>query len=223
MGTITLTASDGFQFTGYEALPKGAAKGCVVVIQEVFGVNNHIREVCDRYANEGYLALAPAIFDRFQPGIELGYEQDDMIKGVGIARGELQTDDTLRDIQAAIDYLSSKGKVGLVGYCFGGLMSWMAAAKADGLSCVSSYYGGGIIQVMELKPKVPTIMHFGELDAHIPMEDVRAIDEAHADVPVYVYDADHGFNCDHRASYDEAAADLALRRTLGLFLEHVTI
>ena len=223
MGRISLTSADGFQLSAYEVLPEGTTNGCVVIVQEVFGVNNHIREVCDGYAADGYLALAPALFDRFQPGIELGYEQDDMMKGVGIARGELQMENTLSDIQAAIDYLSGKGKVGLVGYCFGGLMSWMASCNANGLSCVSSYYGGGIIEVNDLKPKVPTIMHFGELDAHIPMEDVRSIEVAHSDVPVHVYDADHGFNCDHRPSYNQAAADLARRRTLDLFKEHLSI
>ena len=222
MSTISLIAADGFQLSAYEAVPDEAAKGCIVVIQEVFGVNHHIREVCDGYAADGYLAVAPAIFDRFQPGIELGYEQDDMMKGVGIARGELQMENTLQDIQAAIDYLVGKGKVGLVGYCFGGLVTWVAAANATGLACASSYYGGGIIQANDLEPKVPTIMHFGALDAHIPMEDVKAIDEGHPKVPVYVYDADHGFNCDHRASYNEAAATLARQRTLGFFAEHLS-
>ena len=222
MSTISLIAADGFQLSAYEAVPDEAAKGCIVVIQEVFGVNHHIREVCDGYAAEGYLVVAPAIFDRFQPGIELGYEQDDMMKGVGIARGELQMENTLQDIQAAIDYLVGKGKVGLVGYCFGGLVTWVAAANATDLACASSYYGGGIIQANDLEPKVPTIMHFGALDAHIPMEDVKAIDEGHPNVPVYVYDADHGFNCDHRASYNEAAATLARQRTLGFFAEHLS-
>ena len=223
MSKISLIAADGFQLSAYEAVPDEAAKGCIVVIQEVFGVNHHIREVCDGYAAEGYLVVAPAIFDRFQPGIELGYEQDDMMKGVGIARGELQMENTLQDIQAAIDYLvgKGKGKVGLVGYCFGGLVTWVAAANATDLACASSYYGGGIIQANDLEPKVPTIMHFGALDAHIPMEDVKAIDEGHPNVPVYVYDADHGFNCDHRASYNEAAATLARQRTLGFFAEHL--
>ena len=222
MSTISLIAADGFQLSAYEAVPDEAAKGCIVVIQEVFGVNHHIREVCDGYAAEGYLVVAPAIFDRFQPGIELGYEQDDMMKGVGIARGELQMENTLQDIQAAIDYLVGKGKVGLVGYCFGGLVTWVAAANATDLACASSYYGGGIIQANDLEPKVPTIMHFGALDAHIPMDDVKAIDEGHPNVPVYVYDADHGFNCDHRASYNEAAATLARQRTLGFFVEHLS-
>ncbi len=221
MSTISLTAADGFELSAYEAIPGSDAKGCVVVIQEVFGVNAHIREVCDGYASEGYHVLAPAIFDRFEPGIELGYEEADMMRGVGIARGELQTENTLRDIQAAVDYLGDKGKVGVVGYCFGGLMTWLAAVHASGLACASSYYGGGLIQANDLEPKVPTMMHFGELDAHIPMDDVRAIDERHPDVPVYVYHADHGFNCNHRASYDEAAAQLARARTLEFFATHL--
>jgi len=221
MSTISLTAADGFQLSAYEAMPSDRVIGCVVVIQEIFGVNNHIREVCDDYAADGYLAVAPAIFDRFQPGIELGYEQDDMIKGVDIARGELLSQNTLHDIQAAIDYLKDKGDVGMVGYCFGGLMSWMAACHATSLVCVSSYYGGGIIQANDLQPRIPTIMHFGELDEHIPMEDVEAIDDAHPDVTVYIYDADHGFNCDHRASYNQTAAILARQRTLDFFEEHL--
>ena len=221
MSTISLTAADGFQLSAYEAVPSDRVIGCVVVIQEIFGVNNHIREVCNDFAADGYLAVAPAIFDRFHPGIELGYEQDDMIKGVGIARGELLSENTLHDIQATIDYLKDKGNVGMVGYCFGGLMSWMAACQATNLACVSSYYGGGIIQANDLQPKIPIIMHFGELDEHIPMEDVEAIDDAHPDVTVYIYDADHGFNCDHRASYNQTAAILARQRTLDFFEEHL--
>ena len=221
MSTISLTAADGFQLSAYEAMPSDRVIGCVVVIQEIFGVNNHIREVCDDYAADGYLAVAPAIFDRFHPGIELGYEQDDMIKGVGIARGELLSENTLHDIQATIDYLKDKGNVGMVGYCFGGLMSWMAACQVTNLACVSSYYGGGIIQANDLQPRIPTIMHFGELDEHIPMEDVEAIDDAHPDVTVYIYDADHGFNCDHRTSYNQTAAILARQRTLEFFEEHL--
>lgn len=216
-----MTAADGFTLSAYEAKPAGDVKGCVVVIQEVFGVNRHIREVCDGYAAEGYLALAPAIFDRVEPGIELGYEQDDMMKGVGIAFNDLQMKNTLADVQAAVDHLSASGKVGVVGYCFGGLMTWMAAANTIGIACASGYYGGGIINANDLEPKVPTILHFGELDAHIPMDDVNAIDEAHPDVPVYVYDADHGFNCDHRASFNPAAAELAKERTLAFFAEYL--
>ncbi|MAM80495.1 MAG: carboxymethylenebutenolidase [Gammaproteobacteria bacterium] len=221
MGSIRLTAADGFSLSAYEVEPEGPTKGCVVVIQEVFGVNDHIREVCNGYATNGYHVVAPAIFDRFEPGVELGYEQEDMMRGVGIARGELEMESTLQDIQAAITYLSDKGKVAVVGYCFGGLMTWMAASNLTGLACASSYYGGGIIEVNELEPKVPIIMHFGELDAHIPLTDVNEIEQRHPDVPVYIYQADHGFNCDHRASFDADAAALARQRTLELFEAHL--
>ena len=222
MSTIQLKAADGFSFSAYESAPEGEVKGCVVVIQEVFGVNSHIREVCDGYAADGYRAVAPAMFDRVESGIELGYEQDDMMKGVGIARGKLEMPNTLMDIQAAVDYLADTGKVGVVGYCFGGLMTWVAAANVSGLSCASGYYGGGVPQMSDLQPRVPTILHFGKLDAHIPMDDVKALDSAHPDVPVYIYAADHGFNCNHRASYDESSAQLAKERTLALFAEHLS-
>jgi len=193
----------------------------VVVIQEIFGVNNHIREVCDGYAKEGYIALAPALFDRVGPGIELGYEGDDMTRGIEIAMGKLEMPNTMSDVQAAIDYLANDGKVGVVGYCFGGLLTWLNAANANNVACASGYYGGGIAKSLDQTPKVPTILHFGELDAHIPMPDVTAIIDAHPEVTVYTYEADHGFNCDHRASYNEAAATLARRRTLDFFAENL--
>ena len=218
---MTLSAADGFELGAYKAEPAGEPKGCVVVIQEVFGVNAHIREVCDGYAADGYVALAPAIFDRVEAGIELGYDEAGMTQGVGIARGKLNADNTILDIQAAVDSLNARGKVGVVGYCFGGLMTWIAAATCSGLACASGYYGGGIIEANSLEPDVPTILHFGRLDAHIPMTDVQSIDTAHPGVAVYVYDADHGFNCDHRASYNEAAAKLAKERTLALFAKHL--
>ena len=219
--SIELTGADDFTFSAYLANPTDKPKGRVVVIQEIFGVNNHIREVCDGYAEAGYVALAPALFDRVSRGIELGYEGDDMTRGVEIARGKLETPNTLSDVQAAIDYLATDGKVGVVGYCFGGLLTWLSAASANNIACASGYYGGGIAQSIEKIPKVPTILHFGELDAHIPMLDVSAIDEAHPEVTVYTYDADHGFNCDHRSSYNESAAALARQRTLELFKEHL--
>jgi len=219
--SIELTGADGFTFSAYQAKPQGEPKGRVVVIQEIFGVNNHIREVCDGYAKEGYIALAPALFDRVGPGIELGYEGDDMTRGVEIAMGKLEMQNTMSDVQAAIDYLASDGKVGVVGYCFGGLLTWLSAANANNVACASGYYGGGIAKSLDQTPKVPTILHFGELDAHIPMPDVTAVIDAHPEVTVYTYDADHGFNCDHRASYNKAAATLARRRTLDFFAENL--
>ena len=219
---IELTAADGFSFAAYEAIPDGEPSGYVVVIQEIFGVNTHIREVCDGYANDGYHVLAPAIFDRVEAGVELGYEGDDMTRGIEIAMGKLQMENTMADVQAAINHLAEKGKVGVVGYCFGGLLTWLCACNAENVTCASGYYGGGIAGANDLTPKVPTILHFGELDAHIPMSDVNAIDEAHPEVPVHVYDADHGFNCNHRASYNEAASVLAKQRSLEFFAAHLS-
>ncbi|MDC0068030.1 dienelactone hydrolase family protein [Gammaproteobacteria bacterium] len=219
--SIELTGADGFTFSAYLAKPTGKPKGRVVVIQEIFGVNNHIREVCDGYAEAGYVALAPALFDRVKRGIELGYEGDDMTQGIEIAMGKLEMPNTMSDVQAAIDYLAGDGKVGVVGYCFGGLLTWLSAASANNIACASGYYGGGIAQSIEKAPKVPTILHFGELDAHIPMPDVKSIDEAYPEVMVYIYDADHGFNCDHRSSFNESAAALARQRTLVFFEQHL--
>lgn len=218
---IKLTASDGFELGAWVAKPTGAPKGGIVVIQEIFGVNQHIREVTDGFAADGYVAIAPAIFDRAELGVELGYEGPDIARGADIARGKLAQADTMKDLQAAIDYAGQFGKVGVVGYCFGGLLTWLCAGHANGLACASGYYGGGIAGVNDLKPKVPTVLHFGEKDAHIPISDVNKIREAHPDVSVYVYDADHGFNCNHRSSYDEPASKLALTRTLALFAEHL--
>jgi carboxymethylenebutenolidase len=216
-----LRAVDGFTLGAYEAQPAGAPKGGVLVIQEIFGVNAHIREVCDGYADAGYVALAPQIFDRVERDVELGYDEAGMTEGIGIARGKLDIQLTLADLQAGIEDLSRHGKVGAVGYCFGGLLTWLASCELDGLACASAYYGGGIVGEIERTPRCPVIMHFGKLDAHIPMSDVEKIDAAQPDVPVYVYDADHGFNCDHRDSYDAEAAAEARERTLAFFAQHV--
>lgn len=218
--TIQLTPSDGVQISAYLARPSGESKGGVVVIQEIFGVNSHIREVCDGYASDGYTALAPALFDRSEPGVELGYEGDDMERGVDFARNKLQVPKALLDAQAAVDHLKELGSVVMVGYCFGGLICWLGSAQLDGLSCVSGYYGGGIAANLDQVPKVPLMLHFGDKDEHIPLSDVDKIKAAHPDVIVHVYDADHGFNCDHRASYDAAASKLAKERTLDFFTEH---
>lgn len=218
---ITLKAADGFELDAYLAMPSETPRGAVVVIQEIFGVNQHIREVTDGFAADGYAAIAPAIFDRAEKGVELGYEGDDITRGATIARGQLDMANTMKDLQAAIDYAGQYGKVGVVGYCFGGLLTWMCACKAKGVACASGYYGGGIIGFNELEPEVPTILHFGDKDAHIPLTDVNKIKEAHPNVDVYVYDADHGFSCDHRASYDEAASTLARERTMAHFASHL--
>jgi len=218
---IELTADDGFSFGAWQSLPAGKPKGAVVVIQEIFGVNAHIREVTDGYAAAGYAAIAPQIFDRVSRDKELGYTQDDMGAGIRIAFQQLNRDRALGDVQAAINHISGHGKVGVVGYCFGGLLTWLSACTLKGVAAASSYYGGGVVNEVNRKANCPVIMHFGEKDAHIPMTDVGKIKAALPEVTVYVYPADHGFNCDHRASHDAAAAATALDRTLTFFGRHL--
>ncbi|MCP5179607.1 MAG: dienelactone hydrolase family protein [Pseudomonadales bacterium] len=218
---IQLTADDGFTFGAYQSLPGGRPRGAVVVIQEIFGVNNHIREVTDGYAAAGYAAIAPQIFDRVRPNIELGYTGDDMQAGIKLAFQDLSRDRALGDIQTAVDHIARHGKVGVVGYCFGGLLTWLSACTLKGISAASSYYGGGVVNETGRKASCPVIMHFGERDAHIPMSDVEQIKAALPQVTVYVYAADHGFNCDHRDSYDASAAATAKTRTLAFFAQHL--
>ena len=219
---ITIAMSDGFGLGAYTSSPtSGESKGAVVVIQEIFGVNAHIREVADGYAAKGYTVIAPALFDRIDSDIQLGYTEADMGTGIGLAFEKLQMPQTLADLQSVVDYAVELGPVGVVGYCFGGLLTYLSACNIKGVTAASSYYGGGIAGMLDQSPQCPLIMHFGELDAHIPMSDVEKIQAAHPDLPVNVYAADHGFNCDHRASYNEAAAALALSRTLAHFEEYL--
>jgi len=193
----------------------------VVVIQEIFGVNPHIREVADGYAADGYYAVAPQIFDRVQRGVELGYGADDMQQGIALAFQKLDPALALLDLQAAIDRASVHGKVGVVGYCFGGLMTWRAACELQGVGAAVAYYGGGIAGETGRSPRCPVMMHFGDRDAHIPLTDVEKVRAAHPEVEIHVYAADHGFNCNHRASHDAAAAALAKSRTLDFFARHL--
>jgi len=223
MGQRQLSAADGFTFGAYEARPAGTPKGGVVVIQEIFGVNPHIRAVADGYAKAGYYAIAPQIFDRVEPNVELGYTaQADFDKGLRFAFTDMKMDNTLADVQAAIDAAAAHGKVGVVGYCFGGLLTWLAACTLDHVAAASAYYGGGIAREAGRVARCPVMMHFGEKDAHIPMTDVEIIRKAQPDVQVFVYDADHGFNCDERASYDAQSAATARSRTLAHFDKHLS-
>ncbi len=222
MGEVTtIKSGDGFELGAYLALPEGKPRGGVMVIQEIFGVNKHIREVADGYAAAGYAAMAPAIFDRAERGVELGYEGEDMQRGVGLAFQGLKMPNTLADLQACASELAAYGKVGAVGYCFGGLLAYLSACNLDGLACSVGYYGGGIAGALDQKPKVPLMLHFGDQDAHIPLTDVDKIKAANPDVPVHVYEADHGFNCDHRASHNAASAAVARERTLAFFATHI--
>jgi carboxymethylenebutenolidase len=216
--TIKLTTSDGKTIGAYVAEPKGKPKGGLVVIQEIFGVNRHIRNVADGYAAAGYRAVAPAMFDRVKPGVELGYGPDDMAHGREI-RSKLGWDEIMADTKAAVEEAKKAGKVGVVGYCFGGTVAWLAATRL-GVPAVG-YYGGGIAGFANEQPKAPVMLHFGEKDAHIPMTDVEKVRAAHPKVPIHVYKAGHGFSCDERDSFDKASHEAALKRTLAFFAEYV--
>lgn len=217
----TLTASDGHQLAYYQANPTQPPRGAVLVIQEIFGVNAHIRSVCDGYARHGYTALAPAIFDRVERGVELGYDGEAMRRAIAIL-GQLKQADVLKDLQAGVDALTAYGRVGVVGYCYGGTLTWAAACRLERVSAASGYYGGQLVRQLDSTPRAPIILHFGEHDPMIPMSDVDKVRQAHPNVPVYVYPAGHGFNCDARPGYHEESAKLALQRTLELFEKNLS-
>ena len=217
---IELTASDGHKLAAYRADPAGKPRGGIVVIQEIFGVNSHIKQVADGYAADGYVAIAPAMFDRVQKNVDLGYTPEDIAKGREI-RGKVTNEMAVKDAEAAVKAASSAGKVGIVGYCWGGLVTWLAAARIPGLSAAVPYYGGGILDNADLKPKVPLMGHFGDKDQHIPVEGVKKLAEKHREHQIYIYSADHGFNCDHRGSYNAPAAKQARERTVEFFRKHV--
>jgi len=211
--TIQLKASDGHELTAYVAAPDGAPRGGLVVIQEIFGVNSHVRAVADGFAAGGYRVIAPALFDRIERGVELGYDPDGVAAGRQL-KGRMDWDTPLLDIRAAIDALPGL-KTGVVGYCWGGSLAWLAATRLDGLAAAVCYYGGQINDFRDESPKCPVLMHFGSEDGGIPMDAVEAIRAAQPDIPIHVYEgAGHGFNCDLRASYDEGATAIARKRTV---------
>jgi carboxymethylenebutenolidase len=215
--TLTLTAPDGHKLAAYRADPAGKPRAGIVVIQEIFGVNHHIRAVCDRLAAAGYTAVAPALFDRFKPGFESGYTPDEIAAAIDLTMTNLNWDNVMLDVGAACDEAKSAGPVAIVGFCLGGSVSFRAANKIDGLIAASCFYGGAIAPVADDKPKCPTGMHFGEFDEHIPMKDVETIKAKRPDCAVFVYPAGHGFYCDERGSFDAPSAKLAWDRTLALF------
>jgi carboxymethylenebutenolidase len=224
---VTLTSADGQTFDAYVAQPTGKAKGAVVVLQEIFGVNSHIRSVADGYAAAGYLAVAPATFARVQTGVELGYTEADMGSGFGLKNAveALPAPGVLQDIQAAVNYAAqqSGGKVAVLGFCWGGLLTWRSACLLQGVSAAVPYYGGGVTTPEEVarSPKCPVMAHFGDQDHWIPLDGVEAFKAAHPKAQVHVYAANHGFNCDQRGSFNAPAAQLARERTLVFLAQHI--
>lgn len=222
---IDLTAADGFTFPAYVAQPVGTPKGGLVVLQEIFGVNAHIRAVADGYAADGYFVVAPSTFHRVKAGVELAYADADMQAGSALkaAVEALPAPGVLADIQAAIHHAAQGGPVGIVGYCWGGLLTWRSACLLDGLSAAAPYYGGGMTTEAEIarQPKVPVLAHFAERDRWISLDSVQAFQAAHPQVAVHLYPAHHGFNCDHRGAWDAPSAQLARERTLAFFAQHL--
>ncbi|MDE2050576.1 MAG: dienelactone hydrolase family protein [Gammaproteobacteria bacterium] len=207
----TLMARDGHEFQAYLAAPPGRPRGAVVVLQEIFGVNQHIRSVTDGFAAEGYTAIAPALFDRIRRGIQLGYGDGDRDEGRGYMQ-QLSPEDTLKDVAAAVAVVRHSGRVGTVGYCWGGALAYRAACELP-VACAVVYYGNP--RDTSKTPKCPVMYHFGSADKSIPLDQVERLKAAHPQGIFYVYDgAGHGFNCDQRPSYDADAAALARRRTL---------
>ena len=217
---IELTAADGHKLAAYRADPAGTPRGGIVVIQEIFGVNSHIRSVTDGYAADGYLALAPAMYDRVQRGYETGYNPPDIEAGRAIMQ-KLDWKQTLIDVSAAIEAVKSAGKVGIVGYCWGGAVAWVAAGRLPGLACAVPYYGGAIPNFISEQPKCPVMFHFGEQDQSIPLEQAKKVAAAHPEATTFYYPAGHGFNCDQRGSYNAESSKLARERSIEFFRKHV--
>ena len=214
---IELKASDGHKLAAYVAEPSGKARGGVVVIPEIFGVNSHIKAVTDGYAADGYRAVSPAMFDRAKRNYDTGYSQPEIEAGVAIMQ-KLDWKQSMLDVEAAVAEAKKAGKVGIVGYCYGGTVSWVAAARVGGLACAAPYYGGGMPGFIGEKPKCPTMCHFGEQDQSPTIEQSKQIAAAHPEITAHFYaGAGHGFNCDQRGSWNAAAAKLARERTLEFF------
>ena len=218
--TIRLTASDGHTFSAYEAGAQQSSGAALVILQEIFGVNHHIRSVADTYAGKGFYTIAPALFDRVEADVDLDYSPASLQTGIGLV-SRIEQAAILKDIQASIAYAQRQvdsGKVGVVGYCLGGSYAWLSATRLTPDAAIG-YYGSKVLEFIAETPVCPVMLHFGNLDKHIPVSDVEKIKQARPELPVHLYDADHGFNCDERASYSEPAASLAFSRSLKFLQE----
>ena len=218
---FNLTASDAHSLGAYRADPAGKPKGGMIVVQEIFGVNHHIRAVCDRLAGEGYVAVAPAVFDRFVRNFESGYSPDEIAHARSYL-GNLNWDNMMKDLDAALGDIRSAGPCGVIGFCMGGTAAFLAACRLNGLKASVAYYGGQIVKFADEKPKCPVQMHFGEKDAGIPLSDVESVKQKQPQAEVYVYpDAQHGFHCDERASFQKEASTQAWQRSMEFLAKHM--
>jgi carboxymethylenebutenolidase len=219
--TLTLKASDGHTFSAYMAVPP-TPKGALVVVQEIFGLNDHIRDMTRRFAEAGYASIAPALFDRAERGVAFTYTGENVKRGIALAYATGGWVNNLMDIQACMSAVKQHGKTGVVGYCWGGSLAWLSACRLPGTAAAVGYYGGQIHPFKDETPKAPTLLHFAALDAHIPLDHVRDIQAAHPLLPIHIYaDADHGFNCDQRPAYHAPSAQLAWERTLAHLSAHI--
>lgn len=216
---IELTAADGHRLQAYRADAGARPRGGIVVIQEVFGVNRHIRRVCDDFAAQGYTALAPALFDRLESGVDLDYDEASLARGREL-RTALGWKHPVKDVAAAVAQLAELGKVATVGYCWGASLAWLSATRLD-VACTVCYYGAQIVDFCAEQPRCPVLLHFGERDSLIPLEHVERIRQAHPTLPVHMYPAGHGFNCDVRGDFHAESAQLARERTLAFFTQHL--
>ena len=218
--SVRLKASDGHELDTYVSWPSNPPIAGLVVIQEAFGVNRHIRSVADGYAKDGFLTVAPALFDRIQRGVELGYEPGALQQGIALVR-QCNPADAMTDVAAALEHLRKQTrKCGVIGYCFGGTMAWLAATRL-GPGAAVGYYGGHIADFAQEDPRCPVMLHFGTLDKHIPKEDVERVQTAHPGVQIFWYEAGHGFNCEARPSFNGAAAKQARERSLEFLKKHL--
>jgi carboxymethylenebutenolidase len=219
---LQLTASDGHIFDAYIAKPEREPIAGLIVLQEIFGVNAHIRSVADSYARDGFLAVAPALFDRIEKHVDLKYEGEDLQKAMSF-RPKINAGNAVLDVAAALDYARKESgkKTGVIGYCFGGTVAWLSATRLEPEAAVG-YYGGQIGKYAEESPKAPVMLHFGELDTHIPKEEVDRVQAANPEVQIFWYEAGHGFNCEPRSSYEPNSAKLARERSLAFLIENLS-
>lgn len=218
--TIVLTAADGHTLPAYHTMADGTPRGQLVILQEFFGLNDHIRSVADRFAALGFGAIVPGLSDRAEPGAEFGYDPEGIAAGHAL-RAKIPFEKSLLDVQVAINHVKPQGRVGVVGYCWGGSLAFFSATRLEDIVCAVGYYGSQIVSGAHEVPRVPTMLHFGDNDASIPLSDVATIRRARPEVAIYVYPGKHGFNCDARANYVPSSAQIALGRTLEFLWKHI--